>query len=197
MTFPTTWRASTMDLGINNNLWIFYVLAYAIAFPLRTWANAKRGEPIEDPELLSERKIVLVAALTWILSGFVISLFVPLSLGSLFYVGVLFYLLGIIIAGGALYSLANNRGLVTSGFYRYSRNPNYVGWTSVIFGMSLMGWSTSLPSILFLIYFFVTIPYFHWTVLVEEDYLVNKHGESYREFLDLTPRYFGFPRVSP
>jgi protein-S-isoprenylcysteine O-methyltransferase Ste14 len=183
-----------MDLGINlNNLWIFYAIAYAIAFPLRTWANAKRGEPIEDPELLAERKIVLVAALTWILSGFVISLFVPLSSGLLFYIGVLFYVFGIIIAAGALYSLAHNRGLVTSGFYRFSRNPNYVGWTLAIFGMSLMGWSNSLPGILFLVYFLVTIPYFHWTVLVEEDYLVSKHGASYREFLELTPRYIGFP----
>lgn len=185
-----------MDLGIDvNNLWIFYALAYAIAFPMRTWANAKRGEPIEDPELLAERKIVLVVALTWILSGFVISLFVPLSFGTLFYMGVIIYLLGIIIAGGALYSLTHNPGLVTGGFYRYSRNPNYVGWTLVILGMSLMGWSTSIPSILLLVYFFVTIPYFHWTVLVEEDYLVNKHGESYREFLELTPRYFGFPKT--
>ena len=174
-----------MNLDIHlNHLWVFYLLAYAIAFPLRTWANAKRGEPIEDPELLAERKIVLLAALTWIIGGLVISLFVPLNFGFLFYVGLFFYILGLIIAGGALYSLAYNRGLVTRGFYRYSRNPNYVGWTIVIFGMSLMGWSASLPSILFLVYFFLTIPYFHWTVSVEEDYLVHKH----------TPRYFGLPK---
>jgi len=184
-----------MNLDIHlNYLWVFYLLAYAIAFPLRTWANAKRGEPIEDPELLAERKIVLFAALTWIAGGLVISLFVPLISGFLFYIGILFYVLGMIIAGGALYSLAFNRGLVTRGFYRYSRNPNYVGWTLVIFGMSLMGWSDSFSSILFLIYFLLTIPYFHWTVSVEEDYLVNKHGDSYREFLEDTPRYFGLPK---
>jgi protein-S-isoprenylcysteine O-methyltransferase Ste14 len=60
--------------------------------------------------------------------------------------------------------------------------------------MSLMGWSASLSSILFLVYFFLTNPYFHWTVSVEGDYLVNKHGDSYREFLDNTPRYFKLPK---
>jgi protein-S-isoprenylcysteine O-methyltransferase Ste14 len=134
-----------MNLDIYlNHLWVFYLLAYAIAFPLRTGANAKRGEPIEDPELWAERKLVLFAALTWIAGGLVISLFSSLNYGFLFCLGILFYILGIIIAGGALYSLAYNRGLVTRGFYRFSRNPNYVGWTLVIFGMSLMGWSDSV-----------------------------------------------------
>ena len=117
-----------MNFGIHlNNLWIFYGLAYAIAFTLRTWANAKRGEPIEDPELLAERKIILAVTMIWILGGLVISLFVPVNFDPVFYVGAFFYILGIIIAGGALYSLAYNRGLVTRGFYCYSRNPNYVG----------------------------------------------------------------------
>ena len=31
-----------------TNLWLFYVLVYAIAFPLRQLANKKRGEPIQD-----------------------------------------------------------------------------------------------------------------------------------------------------
>ena len=30
-----------------TNLWLFYVLAYAIALPLQTWANNKRGKPFD------------------------------------------------------------------------------------------------------------------------------------------------------
>jgi hypothetical protein len=116
--------AGRMNLGIHfNNLWVFYVLAYAIAFPLRTWANAKRGDPIEDLELSAERIMLLVAALTWILGGFVISLFVPLNFGFLFYVGIFFYLLGIIIAGGALYSLAYNPGFGDQGILPEFEEP--------------------------------------------------------------------------
>lgn len=184
-----------MQLGIKLlNLWVFYALAYAIAFPLRQWANARRGEPIEDPEFLSQHKGVLAAAMAWLVGGFVIGLFVPIAFGSLFYVGLVFYILGLAIAVLALYSFAHKDGLVTRGVYRYSRNPNYIGWTVLIFGLSLMGWSSSLWSVIFVVYFVVTIPYFHWTVLLEERYLIQKHGDSYRRYLKETPRYIGAPR---
>ena len=173
------------------NLWMFYALAYAIAFPLRQWANAKRGEPIEDPEFLSQHKGVLAAALIWIAGGFAISLFVPVTYESTFYVGLALYILGLIIAGLAFHSFAHKDGLVTRGIYHYSRNPNYVGWTILIFGLCLMGWSPSPWSIIFLIYFILTIPYFHCTILLEEQYLANKHGDSYRAYLRNTPRYVG------
>ena len=186
-----------MDFALKvTNLWVFYLLAYAIAFAFRTWANAKRGEPIEDPELLADRRILLVAALAWIIGGFVLTLFVPLNFGVLFIPGLILYILGVVIAAGSLYSLAHNRGLVTKGFYRFSRNPNYVGWTIAIFGMCLIGWSVALPSILFLLYFFLTITYFHWTISVEEEYLSNKYGDPYQEFLDQTPRYLGLSKIN-
>ena len=122
-----------MNLGISlTNLWIFYALSYAVAFPLRQWANAKRGEPIEDPEFLSQHKGAFAAAMTWLFGGFVISLFVPVTFGPLFYVGLIFYILGLAIAVLAFYSFAHKDGLVTRGVYRYSRNPNYVGWTILI-----------------------------------------------------------------
>lgn len=170
------------------------MFAYAIAFPLRQWANAKRGEPIEDPAFLAEHKGILAAALTWIVAGFVAGLFVPIQQGPLALVGALFYLLGLVVGVWALASFAYGSGLIMRGAYRYSRNPNYVGWTILIFGLALIGWSASPGSITFLIYFVLTIPYFIWTVHVEEKYLTEKHGEAYREYLRKTPRYFGVPR---
>jgi len=178
----------------NINLWIFYLLAYAVAFPLRQWANAKRGEPIEDPEMLRQHKGVVVGAMLWLFGGFIISLFVPILFSSVFFVGLVFYILGLGIAVFAFYSFAHQRGLVTGVLYRYSRNPNYVGWILLMFGLSLMGWSDSFWSFIFLIYFVVTILYLHWTILLEERYLAEKHGDSYRLYLASTPRYFGIPK---
>jgi len=178
-----------------TNLWLFYVLAYAIAYPLRNWANKKRGEPIEDPEFLAQHRLVFAAAMIWLFGGLILSLFVPLTSGPLFYFGLCFYLLGLFIASAALYTLGDRPGLVGIGVYRWSRNPNYVGWTFLIFGLTLMGWSTSLWSILYMIYFLLTIPYFHWTVLTEEAYLVDKFGMSYREYLSKTARYFGMTKA--
>lgn len=185
-----------MSFGINtHNLWLFYMLAYAIALPIQTWANRKRGEPFDDPEFLLRGKVIFPLAMIWLISGFVISLFVPVDFGFLFYLGLFFYLGGLIVVGFTFYSFAHNAGLVTTGIHRYSRNPGYVGWTFVIFGLTLMGWSSSLWSTLFLIYFLLTIPYFHWTVLLEEAFLTNKYGESYREYLKRSPRYIGVSKV--
>jgi protein-S-isoprenylcysteine O-methyltransferase Ste14 len=177
-----------------SHLWIFYLLAYAIAFPLRQWANAKRGEPIEDPQMLRQHKGVVAGALLWMLAGFVISLFVPILVRPLFFVGLVFYVFGLGIAAFAFCSFANQRGLVTGVLYRYSRNPNYVGWMLLILGLTLMGWTTSIWSFMFLVYFIVTIPYFHWTILLEERYLAERHGDSYRQYLAGTPRYMRLPK---
>jgi protein-S-isoprenylcysteine O-methyltransferase Ste14 len=184
-----------LNLGIKlDNLWVFYVLAYAIALPIQSWANNKRGEPFDDPEFLFKGEKIFAIAMVWLIGGLLISLFVPIGLGTLFIIGLLFYLVGIIIVGGTFYSFANNRGLVTTGIHRYSRNPGYVGWTLVILGMTIIGWSSSVWSIIFLFYFLLTIPYFHWTVLLEEEFLVNKYGDSYQEYLGSTARYFSIPR---
>lgn len=176
------------------NLWLFYVIAYAVAYPMQIWANNKRGEPFDDPDFLFRGNKIFVVAMVWLIGGLILSLFVPVDFGTWFYAGLVFYIGGIIIGAAALYSFAHNQGLVTSGIQQYSRNPVYVGWTFVIFGMCLIGWSASVWSFLFLVYFLLTIPYFHWTVLLEEKFLANKYGDSYREYLRSTPRYIGYPK---
>ena len=176
------------------NLWIFYVAGYAIAYSLQIWANRKRGEPFDDPEFLFQGKKIIVPALLWLIGGFIISLFVPVNFGFLFNLGLFFAIVGLLIGGFAMYSFAHERGLTTTKIHRYSRNPVYVGWTFFIGGLSLIGWSESVWSIIFLIYFIITLPYFHWTVLLEEAFLTTKYGESYQEYRKKTPRYLGIPK---
>ena len=176
------------------NLWVFYVGGYIIAYSIQTWANRKRGEPFDDPEFLFAGKKVVAGALIWILSGFIISVFVPVAFGVLFYVGFSIAVVGMVIGSLALYSFAHNSGLTTTRIHRYSRNPIYVGWAIFFLGLTLIGWTDSIWSIVFLLYLIVTIPYLHWTVLLEEAFLANKYGDSYQEYLDKTPRYFGLPK---
>jgi protein-S-isoprenylcysteine O-methyltransferase Ste14 len=177
-----------------HNLWLPYVLAYAIALPIQTWANKKRGQPFDDPEFLFRRKSIFLLAMLWLIGGFVISCFVPLVFGTLFIVGLCFYIGGMVVAGFTFHSFAYHRGLVTTGIHRYSRNPGYVGWLFVLFGLTLMGWSATIISMLFWAYCILTMPYFHWTVLLEEDFLATKYGDSYREYLRSSPRYFGLSK---
>lgn len=177
-----------------TNLWVFYVLAYAIAFPVQAWANHKRGEPFDDPEFLFNGPWIVTLAMVWLIGGLVISLFVPVDFGPLFFVGLIVYIGGIIVGVLGLYSFAQNSELATRSIHRYSRNPLYVGWALAILGMALMGWSQSAWSIGFMIYFLITLVYFHWTVTLEEAFLLKKYGDSYRDYLNSSARYFGIPK---
>ncbi len=172
------------------NLWVFYLAGYVIAYSIQVWANRKRGEPFDDPDLISQKKIY-VPALIWIFGGFAISVFVPFELGFLFFLGFSILVLGLIIGVLALYSFAHSPGLTTTKIHRYSRNPIYVGWTLFFLGLTLMGWSDSIWSIIFILYFIYTVFYLHWTVLQEEKFLIAKYGNAYKEYLDRTPRYLG------
>jgi len=183
-----------MAIIIAINLWVIYVIGYGIALIVQVWANEKRGEPFEDPELLKSKKFVFVLSLIWIFGGLIISIFVPVTFGVLFNIGLIFSVIGLIIVLLTFYSFAQKAGLVTSKMLRYSRNPNYIGWVIYYFGLALMGWSESIWSIFFFIYFLITIPYLHWVVLMEEKFLSNKYGDSYKEYLEKTPRYIGKPR---
>ncbi len=175
------------------NLWTFYAGGYIVAYSMQVWANRKRGEPFDDPDLISQKKIY-IPALIWIFGGLAISVFVPFDFGLLFFAGLVIFVLGIIIGGAALYSFAHSPGLTTTRIHRYSRNPIYVGWTIFFLGLTLMGWTESIWSIVFLLYFIYTIFYLHWTVLQEEKFLANKYEAPYLEYLELTPRYIGKPR---
>ena len=181
-------------MTILNNLWPYYLLSYLIAYSTQVWANHKRGEPFDDPEFLFADKKIVVIALIWLFGGLAISFFVPVNYGILYYIGLPIFILGFLIGEFALYSFAKNSGLTTSRIHHYSRNPIYVGTTIMYLGLVLMGWSISIASILFLIYFILTIPYFHWTILLEEAFLTKKYGETYTQYLQSTPRYLGRPK---
>lgn len=82
------------------------------------------------------------------------------------------------------------RHLVVTGFYRYVRNPMYVGVAAVIFGQGLL-----LGSFQLLTYGAAVVLVFHlFVVLYEEPKLARSFGEEYRKFRDHVPRWI--PRIA-
>ncbi|CAN5624389.1 hypothetical protein BH24ACT21_BH24ACT21_11030 [soil metagenome] len=78
--------------------------------------------------------------------------------------------------------------LVTSGPYRYSRNPQVVGWGLALLGTSIAG--RSPKALLLTTAFFLT----HRLYFVsEEQHLERIFGEEYRRYRSKTPRFLGFP----
>ena len=76
--------------------------------------------------------------------------------------------------------------LVTSGIYRYSRNPAFLGFDFMYVGLLLMYFNLSM----FVVSAFAIIM-LHLQILQEERYLTENYGESYREYRKHVFRYLG------
>jgi protein-S-isoprenylcysteine O-methyltransferase Ste14 len=102
--------------------------------------------------------------------------------------GVAFFLIGMLLTGRglALFRLAGTEvrpwmpstTLVTSGIYRFTRNPMYLGLTLSYAGLSLL--ADSAIALLCLIPLLVIITY--GVIKREERYLEVKFGEGYRKY---------------
>lgn len=79
--------------------------------------------------------------------------------------------------------------LVTEGIYRYSRNPQNVGWCVALLGAAVAGRS---PSALALVGFFAAVIHCY-VVWMEEPHLERLFGDDYRAYRERTPRYVGRP----
>ena len=76
--------------------------------------------------------------------------------------------------------------LVTTGIYRYSRNPAFLGFDFMYVGLLLMYFNLSM-----LVVSAFAIIMLHLQILQEERYLTDNYGESYREYRKHVFRYLG------
>ena len=79
--------------------------------------------------------------------------------------------------------------LTLSGPYRWSRNPQYVGYFLFLLGFALNDWSLWCLAALL-----VVAVSLHLLVLVEEEHLRRVFGEPYAEFCRRVPRYAAWGR---
>jgi protein-S-isoprenylcysteine O-methyltransferase Ste14 len=80
-------------------------------------------------------------------------------------------------------------GLVSTGLYRFSRNPMYVGVLLVVFGQSVLFASPRLAA-----YACAVAVFFHLIVVfAEEPHLRATRGVSYEIYCRAVPRWLGLP----
>lgn len=82
--------------------------------------------------------------------------------------------------------------LTISGPYRWSRNPQYVGWLLFLLGFTLNDWSPWCLAALMVVAISL-----HFLVLIEEEHLYRVFGERYASFRRKTPRYAGWGGPGP
>jgi protein-S-isoprenylcysteine O-methyltransferase Ste14 len=114
------------------------------------------------------------------------------------YAGIVFCYIGLIIFLLALVSFGkawrigidenNSNELITSGIFKYSRNPIFLFMDLYFTGIMLI-----YPNIIFIIITVCTITGIHLQILREEKFLLSKFGEKYIEYKNKTGRYVRFP----
>jgi protein-S-isoprenylcysteine O-methyltransferase Ste14 len=82
--------------------------------------------------------------------------------------------------------------LITTGIYRWSRNPQFVGWFLMLLGISLAGRS----GFAFALTGVFAIVIYLYTILLAEPFLESLYGEEYRLFKLRTARWIGIPTSS-
>ncbi len=90
------------------------------------------------------------------------------------------------VAGkGTLAPWSPPRHLVTTGLYRYSRNPMYIAVTLMLGGWAVCFWSPALAT-----YAVFVLLGFHLRVLFgEEPWLARTHGRQWDEYQARVPRW--------
>ena len=158
-------------------------------------------------ECLSRRDAsILTVALVWAFTGVHFGLVVAAAAWSTWHFGIIAPVaIGgvVLVAVGGAMSLAaayafrslkrlnflNHTRLVTEGIYRWSRNPQLVGWTLVLVGLGLVRGSAMVLFLAGLVWvgYRLHLP-------AEEEHLRRVFGDAYEAYLRRTHRYFGPPR---
>ncbi|MDI9246294.1 isoprenylcysteine carboxylmethyltransferase family protein [Marinobacter sp. CHS3-4] len=140
-------------------------------------------------------QMVIFAGLMWLLAALLPTLSITFSASSLVALilalaGAVFALLGVMAFRSAGTTVDprvpdQSASLVTSGVYRISRNPMYVGFLVV-----LIGWGVFLGNISG----FLLLPFFvmymnRFQIAPEERYMREKFGDEYRQYETMVRRW--------
>jgi len=178
------------EIGVWN-AWIF-ILYHFLPMPLLMLAQGGQARELETPHSELERRLYPIIMILWILA-IIYSIFLPLQVGTIwFYVGLPISIVGLIgytvvIAGFTITPIADKP--ITSGIYRYSRHPYYVTQLIMFIGVGIAS-----ASWVFLVFSIVYSALHFIIVTPEEQHLVKKYGDAYREYMDRTSRWIGIPK---
>jgi protein-S-isoprenylcysteine O-methyltransferase Ste14 len=172
-------------------LLVLTVPVSAVALLYARWEYRRRGKlSLVGLTLLCAMifipNLVLDYATSWQMPGTVLD-YIGVVVGG---AGLALCLVSMIAFGSMSKILCLNTGKLTMmGPYRWSRNPQYVGWFLFLLGYALNDWSLWCLAALLVVAFSL-----HLLVLVEEEHLQRVFGVAYREFQRQIPRYAGWPR---
>ena len=178
------------ELGIWN-AWIL-ILPFIVFWIGGVKFLFSKRMPEVTPPSTRKYKILSNLLIIGIFGSFFYSVFMPLKPGTIwFYVGLMVYIVGLVLIAITILNFAATpmNIPVTKGVYRYSRNPMFIGWFSIYFGISIasLSWVYLLITV-FLIFITLDLSPF------EEAMTLEYYGKPYQEYIEKTPKWLGFPK---
>ena len=192
------------EIGVWNT-WIFMLVFLVFLFvpldlPIAKYINKAKYENMKAiyrksgaavPLNKTERKV----SISWMLIMLLLliySVFLPLQLGTAwFYTGLTIFIVGLIILeiAGRNYTSTPLDEPVIKGLYRYSRHPVYLSFFLVFIGTGIAS-----ASWLFLLLTIVFTILMNILVVPEEHFCLEEYGDTYREYMNRTPRWIRMPK---
>jgi protein-S-isoprenylcysteine O-methyltransferase Ste14 len=178
------------------NAWILMLylpLHPAIMFVIDKIAGTgEMMKKMEAPRYTKTEKIINILGNFVLFFGlFIFSIFLPLKLGTAwFYTGLALCVIGVIIWTVAIVNIVKVPlgEPWESGLYRYSRHPMFIAESLILIGTGIAS-----ASWIFLLFAVVSIALSATLVLAEERSCREKFGDSYRAYINRTPRWLGIP----
>jgi protein-S-isoprenylcysteine O-methyltransferase Ste14 len=184
------------EIGIWN-AWIlqviFFIVLSAPSLLMNQGAKNSNNRATESIPLNRIEKIATLSTHAIIYPLTIIySIFLPLKIGTVWlYIGIPIFILSLFMTVITYINYANTPidKPVTRGIYRISRHPIYLtGFVMYVgIGVACASWVMILCGVFWLGLWSVAVP-------TEERFLVGKYGDSYREYMDRTPRWIGIPK---
>ena len=178
------------ELGLWN-AWIF-ILPMIIASILGARILGKRKLE-EESSIPQKAKVVSYLYFVIVLLSYGYSVFLPLEISTIWLgIGLIIYLPFILFLFVGLLNFNKTpvNELVTNGVYGVSRNPSYV--SAVMLNLSIGIACLSWIFILIAIADFILLNYY--VIIVEEPFLLSSYGDTYRKYMNRTPRWIGIPK---
>ena len=185
------------DIGIWN-AWILMVLMFITYIPgqlMNKEAMNKVNEGWASEQWSrTERLLANLTHIVIIPLTIIYSVFLPLKLGTVWlYVGIPVYFIGLIMnlmVGINIATTPFDKEPITKGIYRFSRHPAYFGGFLIYLGIGIAcaSWVFLLLAVAWIVMWQIAVP-------AEERSLLEKYGDSYREYMSKTPRWMGIPKA--
>jgi protein-S-isoprenylcysteine O-methyltransferase Ste14 len=181
------------ELGIWN-AWILVLPMILSMIMVQSIFMKKRDGGFKDESMIMNEKEKKIEKIHTIVTFALIiyPLFLPLQLDTTwFYIGFIIYLVCMIFSLLGVYNFATTPKdkPVTKGIYRISRHPMY------FFGfLTFIGIGITAASWLYLILAAAYIVFGNIVYKAEERVCLNKYGDTYREYMNRTPRWIGIPK---